>query len=97
MRMRSAATTVAARPTGGSDQQVMSAIGLPAFQFIQDDLDYDARVHHTTLDSADHLRAADLRQAAVILASLLVEAANAEQPLPRRALPSAPDGYRPAS
>ncbi|WP_298810408.1 M20/M25/M40 family metallo-hydrolase [uncultured Sphingomonas sp.] len=91
------ATTVAARPTGGSDQQVMSAIGLPAFQFIQDDLDYDARVHHTTLDSADHLRAADLRQAAVILASLLVEAANAEQPLPRRALPSAPDGYRPAS
>lgn len=27
----------------------MSSIGLPAFQFIQDDLDYDARVHHTAL------------------------------------------------
>lgn len=88
------ATMVAARPTGGSDQQVMSAIGLPAFQFIQDDLDYDARVHHTSLDSVDHLRAADLRQAAVILASLLVEAANTDTPLPRKALPSAPEGYR---
>ena len=91
------ATMVAARPTGGSDQQVMSAIGLPAFQFIQDDLDYDARVHHTTLDSADHLRAADMRQAAVILASILVEAANADHPLPRRALPSVPGDYRTGS
>lgn len=87
------ASVVVARPTGGSDQQVMSAIGLPAFQFIQDDLDYDARVHHTSLDSADHLRAADLRQAAVVLASLLVRAANASQPLPRKPLPTAPAGY----
>ncbi len=85
-------TMVAARPTGGSDQQTMSAIGLPAFQFIQDDLDYDARVHHTTLDSVDHLRAADLRQSAVILACLLVEAANADRPLPRKPIPEAPSG-----
>lgn len=84
-------TMVAARPTGGSDQQTMSAIGLPAFQFIQDDLDYDARVHHTSLDSLDHLRAVDLRQAAVVLASVLVEAANTERPLPRKPLPAAPD------
>jgi carboxypeptidase Q len=91
------ATMVAARPTGGSDQQVMSSIGLPAFQFIQDDLDYDARVHHTSLDSVDHLRAADLRQAAVILACLLVKAADADEPLPRKALPSAPDDRHPGS
>ena len=91
------ATSVVARPTGGSDQQIFSAIGLPAFQFIQDDLDYDARVHHTNLDSVDHLRIADLRQAAVILASLLVDAANADAPLPRKALPLPPVGYRPVT
>lgn len=88
------ATNVVARPTGGSDQQTFSAIGLPAFQFIQDDLDYDTRVHHTNLDSVDHLRAGDLRQAAVILATLLVDAANADAPLPRKALPMPPVGYR---
>ncbi len=68
----------------------MQAVGLPGFQFIQDPLDYDSRTHHTDVDTYDHLRAEDLRQAAVILATMLLSAANADQPLPAAPLPTQP-------
>ena len=82
------ASTVAAQPTGSTDHVFMVKLGLPAFQFIQDPLDYGSRTHHTDLDTFDHLRPDDLRQAAVILATLLLDAANSEAPLPRNALPT---------
>ena len=81
-------STVAASPTGATDHVFMVQMGLPAFQFIQDPLDYESRVHHTDLDTFDHLRPDDLRQAAVVLATVLLDAANADQPLPRNALPT---------
>ena len=84
------ASTVVASPTGGTDHEFMQAIGLPAFQFIQDPLDYGTTVHHSSVDTFDHLRPADLRQASVILASLLWEAANADKPLPAKPLPTKP-------
>ena len=84
------AGAVVASPTGGTDHEFMSAIGLPAFQFIQDPLDYDTTVHHSSVDTFDHLRPEDLRQSAVILASMLWEAANAANPLPARPLPTKP-------
>lgn len=84
------ADAVVAAPTGGTDHVFMSAIGLPAFQFIQDPLDYDTTVHHSSVDTFDHLRPQDLRQAAVILASVLWDAANADKPLPARPLPTKP-------
>ena len=84
------AASVVAEPTGSTDHELMSRIGLPAFQFIQDPLDYESRVHHTDLDTFDHLRADDLRQASVILATVLLDAANSEVPLPGKPLPSQP-------
>ena len=84
------ASTVVASPTGGTDHEFMQAIGLPAFQFIQDPLEYGTTVHHSSVDTFDHLRPADLRQASVILASLLWEAANADKPLPAKPLPTKP-------
>ncbi|MBS0396131.1 MAG: M20/M25/M40 family metallo-hydrolase [Proteobacteria bacterium] len=83
-------SAVVSEPTGGTDHVLMSRIGLAAFQFIQDPLDYETRVHHSDVDTFDHLRADDLRQAVVILATLLLDAANAEEPLPRRPVPSEP-------
>jgi carboxypeptidase Q len=85
------ANAVVAEPTGGTDHVFLSRLGLPAFQFIQDPLDYGSRVHHTDLDTFDHLRPQDLRQAAVVLATMLVAAANSEKPLPRKALPTQPN------
>jgi carboxypeptidase Q len=84
------AGSVVAEPTGGTDHVFLSRLGLPAFQFIQDPLDYETRVHHTDLDTFDHLRPQDLRQAAVVLASVLLAAANSDKPLPRKALPTQP-------
>jgi carboxypeptidase Q len=84
------AGAVVSEPTGGTDHVFLSRLGLPAFQFIQDPLDYESRVHHTDLDVFDHLRPMDLRQASVVLATVLMAAANSEKPLPRKALPTQP-------
>jgi len=84
------AGSVVAEPTDSTDHVFLSRLGLPAFQFIQDPLDYETRVHHTDLDTFDHLRPDDLRQAAAVLAGVLLDAANSERPLPRKVLPSQP-------
>ncbi|MGV8928902.1 MAG: M20/M25/M40 family metallo-hydrolase [Brevundimonas sp.] len=84
------ASTVSLRNSGGTDHVYMQSIGVPGYQFIQDPLDYGSRLHHTSIDSYDHLRAEDLRQAAVILASFLLSAANSDEPLPRMPMPSQP-------
>ena len=76
--------------TGGTDHVFMQAIGLPGYQFIQDPLDYDSRVHHSNLDTVDHLRGDDLRQAATIMAAMLLQAADSDKDLPRQSLPSKP-------
>jgi len=89
------ATAVVAEPTGGTDHVLMARLGLPAFQFIQDPLDYETVVHHSNVDTYDHLRPADMRQASVVLATLLLDAADADKPLPRLALPTKPSDTNP--
>ena len=84
------AAAVVAEPTDATDHVFLSRVGLPAFQFIQDPLDYETRVHHTDLDTFDHLRAEDLRQAAVVLATVLMDAATSDRALPRKVLPTQP-------
>ncbi len=84
------ASTVSLRTSGGTDHVYMQTVGIPGYQFIQDPLDYDSRIHHTSIDSYDHLKADDLRQAAVIMASFLLNAANRDQPLPRMPTPTQP-------
>jgi carboxypeptidase Q len=84
------ASAVVAEPTDATDHVFLSRLGLPAFQFIQDPLDYESRVHHTDLDTFDHLRPEDLRQAAMVLATVLLDAANSDKPLPRKVLPTQP-------
>ncbi len=91
------AATISAQRTGDTDHELMQAVGIPAFQFIQDPLDYGARVHHSSIDSYDHLRIADLKQAAVVLATFLLKAADREEPLPRMPLPTKPSVTDPFS
>jgi len=82
------AKAVVAAPTGGTDHVFMQAVGIPGYQFIQDPLDYNSRVHHSSVDTFDHLKAEDLRQASVILAGLLLESANSAKVLPRMPVPT---------
>ena len=84
------ASAVVASKTGGTDHVFMQAVGLQGFQFIQDPLDYESRVHHSSIDTLDHVRGDDLRQASVVLAGVLLEAANSDKELPRPPLPTQP-------
>lgn len=77
-------TTLAMRNTGGTDHQSFDAVGIPGFQFIQDPLDYDTRTHHSNMDVYDRLQADDLKQAAVIVASFVYNAAMREQKFPHK-------------
>ena len=83
-------TTVAIGRTGGTDHVFMQSVGAPGFQFIQDPLDYNSRVHHSSADTFDHLKEEDLRQGSTILAAFLLNAANAEKALPRPPMPTKP-------
>jgi hypothetical protein len=79
--------TISIRNTGGTDHLSFDAVGLPGFQFIQDPLDYETRTHHSDVDVYDHAVPADLMQAAAVMASVLYNAANRDEKLPRKPLP----------
>ena len=87
-------TTLTMRNTGGTDHQSFDAAGIPGFQFIQDELEYDTRTHHSNMDVYDRLQADDLKQMAVIVASFVYMTAQRDQMLPRKpiepALPPPP-------
>jgi hypothetical protein len=84
------AGTVAIRRTGGTDHVFMQQAGIPGYQFIQDPLDYGSRVHHSSMDTYDHLKGEDMRQASVVLASLLYDAATSDKTLPAMPIPTQP-------
>ena len=81
------ATTVSMRNTGGTDHLSFDAVGIPGFQMIQDEADYDTRTHHTNLDTYDRIQRDDMMQASAIMASLVLHAANREELFPRKPLP----------
>jgi len=81
------ATTVTISNTGGTDHQSFDAVGLPGFQFIQDEIEYNTRTHHTNMDSYEHLRADDLKQIATIVAAFVYNTAQRDAKPPRKALP----------
>jgi len=78
------AATVSLRNTGGTDHLPFDAVGLPGFQFIQDDLEYDTLTHHSNMDVYDHLSKPDLIQAATVMAWFVYNAAMREEKLPRK-------------
>jgi hypothetical protein len=81
------ATTVSVRSTGGTDHTSFDAVGLPAFQFIQDQLEYDSRTHHSNMDVYDRVQRSDLVQMAAVVSSFVYHAANRAELLPRKPLP----------
>jgi carboxypeptidase Q len=80
-------TSITERNTGGTDHLSFDAVGIPGFQFIQDDLDYDTRTHHSNEDVYERLQAADLKQIATIEAIFVYNAAQRDQMMPRKPLP----------
>jgi hypothetical protein len=78
------AGTLSLQNTGGTDHLSFDAIGLPAFQFIQDPMEYGSRTHHSNMDTYDHLSGEDMKQAATIIAAFVYDAAQREERLPRK-------------
>ena len=77
------AGTLTLKNTGGTDHLSFDAIGLPAFQFIQDPMEYSTRTHHSNMDTYDHLSGEDLKQAATIIAIFVYDAAQRDEKMPR--------------
>lgn len=80
-------TTVSMRQTGGTDHLAFDQVGLPGFQFIQDDVEYSGRTHHSNTDVYDRLQREDLMQASVVIATFVYNAAMREGRFPRKPLP----------
>jgi Zn-dependent M28 family amino/carboxypeptidase len=81
------ATTLSISNTGGTDHLAFDAIGLPGFQFIQDEIEYDTRTHHSNQDVFDRIQAEDMKQASTLMAAFVYQTAMLDQKLPRKPAP----------
>jgi carboxypeptidase Q len=79
--------TLTIRNTGGTDHLSYDAVGLPGFQFIQDEVEYNSRTHHSNMDVYERVQANDMMRNAVIVASFVMNTANRDEKLPRKPLP----------
>ncbi len=82
------AATLTASNTGGTDHLPFDAIGLPGFQFIQDEIEYETRTHHSNQDVFDRIQGDDLKQAATIIAAFVYNTAMLDEKLPRKKAPA---------
>jgi Zn-dependent M28 family amino/carboxypeptidase len=82
-------TTLTPQSVRGSDYLSFDDIGVPAFQFMQDRLEYNSRTHHSNMDVVDRVQRDDLVQMAVVVATFAYNTAALDQQLPRKPLPLA--------
>ena len=81
------AATLSISNTGGTDHLSFDGIGLPGFQFIQDEIEYDTRTHHSNQDVFDRIQADDMKEAATIMAAFVYQTAMRDEKLPRKPVP----------
>lgn len=81
------ASTLTTENTSGTDHLLFDAAGLPGFSFIQDPIEYGTLTHHTNMDVYDNVSEEDLKQAAVVVASVAYLTAMRDEKLPRKPLP----------
>ena len=81
------ASTLTASNTDGTDHLSFDAMGLPGFQFIQDEIEYETRTHHSNQDVFDRIQGDDLKQAATIIAAFVYNTAMRDEKLPRKKAP----------
>jgi Iap family predicted aminopeptidase len=66
-----------------SDGAPYQSVGIPGISFLQDELDYFTRTHHTNLDTLEHIVPADLAQVATVAAVFVLKTADDDDRLPR--------------
>jgi hypothetical protein len=80
-------TALAPRSVSQTDHVSFDNVGLPAFQFMVDRLEYNSRTHHSTMDVYDRVQRDDMVQHATVLAVFAFNAAMRDEKLPRKPLP----------
>jgi carboxypeptidase Q len=80
-------TTLTPQSVRGSDYLSFDDVGIPAFQFMQDRLEYNSRTHHSNMDVVDRVQRDDLVQMAVVVATFAYNTAMRDEKLPRKPLP----------
>jgi hypothetical protein len=83
-------TILSPRPVTSTDHLSFDNAGLPGFQFLVDRLEYNARTHHSNMDTFDRVQRDDMIQQATVIAVFAYNAAMRDEKLPRKALPPAP-------
>lgn len=81
-------TILGPRAVAQTDHVSFDNVGLPAFQFLVDRLEYNSRTHHSNMDTVDRVQRDDLIQQATVIAVFAYDAAMRDEPLPRKALPA---------
>lgn len=76
------------RSVGSTDHASFDAVGIPAFQFMVDRLEYNSRSHHSNMDTVDRVQREDMVQHATVAAIFAWNAANRDAMIPRKALPA---------
>jgi hypothetical protein len=72
---------------GATDHLSFLEVGVPGFQAVQEYVNYDVRTHHTNMDFAERIEPAALKQASVVMATVLYQAAMREGTFPKPAPP----------
>lgn len=80
-------TIISPRSVSQTDHISFDSLGLPAFQFVQERLEYNSRTHHSNMDTVDHVQREDMIQMATVVAVFAYNAAMRNEKLPRKALP----------
>lgn len=68
---------------GNTDHLSFKDVGIPGFTPIQDYTNYDVRLHHTNVDTAEYVKVDDLKQNAIVFASFAYHAAQRAERIPR--------------
>ena len=85
-------TVLGPRSVASTDHSSFDNVGIPAFQFMVDRLEYNSRTHHSNMDVVDRVQPDDLRQAATVAATFAYLAAMRNEKLPRKPVPAGRGG-----
>jgi hypothetical protein len=72
------------RSVTSTDHTRFDAVGVPAFQFVQERYEYNSRTHHSNMDFYDRVQVEDMKQMATVAAIFVWHAATRETLLPRK-------------
>jgi carboxypeptidase Q len=81
-------TILGPRSVSQTDHVSFDNVGIPAFQFLVDRLEYNSRTHHSNMDVYDRVQRDDMVQQATVIAMFAYDAAMRGEKLPRKQLPA---------